>query len=488
MVINSFFSIDKNEFIEINDSELIILLLDVSPSMFGCDNNGDIDENSDRSRIEALYTSTIDFIDIIAESQSNFVGHIIAFSNTVQDIISLQNFRDINLLPELIQPSEGTDIIKALEYSLDISSNWRRQYTNSSPFVICITDGGDTNRDNAKDLRIDKIKRKIDEQNINLFLLGVNGADMRFLRKINSKRALYLKNGFNEIVQKLKKIIENETNNEKASNTHYAELLKGAFIQKQEISSIKPQLFLFVGAISVLILILLFSLYSHNTIIEHKTYKAKFVSKIIEKTIELDTMNKELLTIKNVQGMDTTGKKIQADIIAIEYLTKNYTWKSERNKELFADNRGKTIEDICHFLFSKPAFKNRLETSKGVICIGNSCEREDIVISNDIRLVAEESRAGARSSLLANCVKENTTKKPIFTLNLGQHKRTGKKETKYQRLILIAIATEWDIGVDYEYALSKALIKADIYLPYSLSLTNYSLVNMKDTTFNIISY
>jgi uncharacterized protein YegL len=446
--------------LEVIEYELIILLLDVSPSMWEKSNN------HSSTKIDELFDSARKFIEVIGNDTDYFIGYIIAFSEETIPIIKWQPLKDIDL-PDVCIEKQGTDIIRALTEGLNVVSQWRKKYFNNDPIVICITDGGDDRASEDISEDINSLKLRIQKENIHLFLLGVEGADMTFLRKIQSKNTYFLKSGFHEIVKKLikaekkdsKSIIKAITESPIKSYSYY----------------IVPFLIIFIF---IFLIGILFNKNSTKTPVEKP-----FISKVPEKAIRIDSSKKEYLVVENVQSIDKTGRKIQTDIIVIEYLTQYYTWKSEKNKELFADNKGKVITDICAFLFSKPAFTQKINTSKGVICIGNTCEQEEkTLIGDEMRLFEEESRADARSKLLANCIKEYTVQKDIFRLNLGQHKTTGSKETKYQRLILIALITDLDVGVNIFKTIPKSLIKADKYLPNNLSVTNYSLFNVKDST------
>ena len=156
------------------------LLLDVSGSMGG-------------KRIDSVNRGLQSFKDTLTEDHltaSRAEIAVVTFNHrhkVVQEFVTVNNFS-----PPTLHADGGTTISSAIEKSLDMLSERKRQYRANGvpyfrPISILITDGQPQNdsRD-ALDRVADEVRRQEDGRHLAFFAFGVEGADMELLARLSS--------------------------------------------------------------------------------------------------------------------------------------------------------------------------------------------------------------------------------------------------------------------------------------------------------------
>lgn len=193
-----------------------------------------------------------------------------------------------------------------------------------------------------------------------------------------------------------------------------------------------------------------------------------------KKTSNIVTDIRQLYKRHELKTYDNSGNRVEY----IVYIIKGFNWKL--GTVLDGQDRGEDF-DICNYM-SKSGIESRLnkDNLKAVICFGNSSYEESSKIPKHKRLRAEETRAETRASELAKCVNEQMKLfTPIYTLNLGKHKKYSK-DSKWQRqIIIIGLVSKDEYAVEEE-ALYNGLIEDCKQKRIDINVNDYSMVDIDE--------
>lgn len=411
---------------------------------------------------------------------------VVSYNSQVEVLEKHTIISDI-YIPQTLQTIAGDAIYEGLDETFKIINLWHQKYPESPNIVFLITDGQGkaTNQEDNKKLLIEFKEKILDGHGSSKFdVIGfaVEGADIDFLKELlHYEPITILSKDFENFLNKLKSI--NQTQNIVDDILKEAKIIDTPTEDSSQYNMGSTMFFILI--LAGLVFFLGFPFLDKGK--QPKNENQDLLKKAPTLIKPTDTT---FTTIKDVAVEDKNHKVLVADFIAIEYLTKEYYWLSDKKKEFFTfdNNRGTPIKDVCGFIFSKEALKKDIENSKGVICIGNTSEDEAKgFLDETVKLYDGELRSEKRANILANCINEKINGVPVYWTDLGQHKKTKSKNTKYQRRILIAIITRKDMATIEERVIFKAFLKADSLL-YPFSILNYSNTSIKDSIIRLKQY
>lgn len=211
-----------------------------------------------------------------------------------------------------------------------------------------------------------------------------------------------------------------------------------------------------------------FSVCLNNKEIDVYKKKVESYSDLEYITIRLEDADKSL--IQKMQGFDTQGHKVEYELTIID---QSHYWIVDSINTVYMNGKK---SNVCEFI--QQNYKGRRydwETNKGIICVGNACE-EPYNPQHYTNL------AQARATYLAIC--PFFRGKKVYTLNLGQHKKTGATNYDAQRTVIIIGILYADPQADINEALYSAWRNLENRENMPLNINNFSNVDVFNRKFN----
>ncbi len=172
-----------------------------------------------------------------------------------------------------------------------------------------------------------------------------------------------------------------------------------------------------------------------------------------------------------VSGVDLTGRKATFDLIV---MSRDTVWVKGSTEKI---SRGGAVIEAEAFrrLLANGALGQRVAAARELIAVG--------VASREGEQTTEEARASQRAHRIGGWLIEiDKSKKPIWALNLGQHRgdcaECDTGITDWQRPIIVVGQATADTGVNLGEALADAMSKR-ANLPSPESYSRFSILRLR---------